>query len=331
MSQGITLSQALRVFQGELGCGDEEDSRDSTLEAVRASIEYLLLNGGGDILREWFVVVHNGRFTFPRDLETPVKYKFGRKADLGFGMVNSAHFPYSSQSISNCCGYGNWDELRIAVKPNKVATQFQPPKQGLRLVATTRDDRDVGKKIMVNGNRCKNPLKPTHYGHKTSGEYLTIYKEDDPKKKYGAWIFDEITGVVKDQTCSYVMLSGIDTLNEEWYFLSHYTPDETIPRYTEGELFACDCSCDFELHILGRVSPNINYCRNEDILPLNSFEMLRLLAKRARYDDSGDLNEVNAYEQRIQRLIKKQVAYQQPPGRHPSVALGASGATLSNI
>jgi hypothetical protein len=331
MAQGITLYQAIRIFQGELGCGDE-DSRESTLEAVRASIEYLLLNGGGDILREWVVPVRNGRFTFPRDLETPVKYRCGRKADFGFGAVQDAYFPYSSQSISSCCGYGNWDELRIAVKPNKVYTQFQPPKQGLRLVATTKDDRDVGKKIMINGNRCHNPLKPTHFGHKTSGELLTIYKEDDPNKKYGAWIFDEITGVVKDETCAYVMLSGIDTICKDWYFLSHYTPDETIPRYTEGELFMCGCGeCDFEMHILGRVSPNVNYCRDEDILPINSYELLRLLAKRARYDETGDLNEVNAYEQRIQRLIKKQVAYQQPPGRNPSFALGASGATLTNI
>lgn len=330
MSQGITLQKAIEVFQGELGCTGE-DGREDIVDIIRTSIEFILLNGGGDILREWIVTVRNGVFTFPRDLETPVKYKLDRKADLGYGPIHSAHYPYSSQSITSCCGYSDWSELNIAIKPNKVATEFPPPKNGVRLIATTRDCRDIGKKIMVNGKQCKKAIYPTHNGHKTAGELLTIYAEDDNEKLYGAWIVDEITGVIKDPTCSYVMLSGIDS-NGVIYHLSHYTPDETIPRYTQGALYSC-CGngCDFDLYILGRISPNIQYTRDEELLPIASLELLRLLAKRAKYDESGDFNEVNVLENRIRITIKKLVAYQQAASNQLSFDLAASGSSLSNF
>lgn len=334
MGRAITLAKAIEVFSQELGCSSQ---REDLIDLIQSSIEYLLFSGGGNILREWQVTVRDGVFTFPRDLETPIKYRCSRTATFGYGTINSAFFPYSSQSISNCCGFNDWDSLRININANKVPTEFKPPKTGVRLVATTRDCRDVGKKIMVNGNRCKNPVLPTHNGYKTAGELLTIYAEDDNEKKYGAWIFDEITGVIKDETCSYVMLSGLDPKCNEFYFLSHYTPDETVPMYTEGSLHTCMCGgncsggCDFTLHILGRISPSMNYIRDEDILPISSFELLRLLAKRASYDESSNFNQVVSIEARIEKLIKKQVAYQQAANRQLSFSLPASGATILNI
>lgn len=334
MSRGITLAKAISVFEGELGCGN---SREFLIDIIQTSIEYMLFSGGGEILREWQVPVRNGVFTFPRDLETPVKYRCGRTASQGYGTFNSAYYQYSSQSIQNCCDYGDFDSLRLNIRPNKTPTQFQPPKKGVRVLATTRECKDVGKKIMVGGNRCKNPILPLHNGYKTSGELLTIYAEDDNNKKYSAYIFDEITSVVKDETCGYVMLSGLETNYNEFYFLSHYTPDETSPMYTQGALHYCVCGgncsggCDFNLHILGRISPSILYIRDEDILPISSFEILRLLAKRARFDESSNFNEVANIEARIEKIIRKQVAYQQASTRQFSFSLAGSGATLSNI
>ncbi len=77
MSTGITLHEAISEFSRELGCSGEFD-RDYLLRQVRCAMEHLLVNGGGDILREWHIGVRSGRFTFPRDLETPIKYKFSK-------------------------------------------------------------------------------------------------------------------------------------------------------------------------------------------------------------------------------------------------------------
>lgn len=334
MSQGITLAKALDVFSGELGCGGE-NYRDDLLDSVQASLEFLLLNGGGELLREWVVTVRNGKFTLPLDLETPLKYKVGSTATLGYGSINSPYYSYGSQSVSSCCGYSDWNSLQIQINANKVPTAFKPPDGvALRLLATTKDERDVGKNLMVNGKRYGLPVLPTHNGFKTAGELLPIFLEGSDDIAYGAWEFDDITGVIKDYTCAYVMLSGIDECNNT-YFLSHYTPDETVPQYTECQLFNCNygCgnSCDFFLHMLGRVKPGIRYIRNEDILPISSVEILRLLAKRARYDQSGDFQEVAVLEQRIATTIRKQVAYQQAPIRALSYNLSGSGASLSNI
>lgn len=330
MAHGITLAQAIGVFERELGCTGG-DGRDAILDAIQDGIEFMLFHGGGELLREWIVTVRRGRFTFPRDLETPIKYKVGCTAEQGFGTIRSSFYPYSSQSITNCCGYNDWD-INISVAANRVATQFHPNEKGVRLLATTRDDNDVGKKIMVQGNRCKNPVQPLHNDFKTAGELLTIYKEDDPNKKYGAWLFDEITGVVKDPTCSYVTLWGYEDITKGFTFLSHYTPDEEVPQYREGQISSCGVGCcDFELHILGRIAPGIRYSRDEDILPISSIGILNLLAKRARYYDSGDHDKVGVIEERLRVLIKKQVAYQQKSARQLSFSLGASGATLANI
>lgn len=331
MGQGITLEKARKVFSDELGCSFD---REELLDIIQANIEFLLHNGGGDILREWTVPIKQGRFTFPRELEVPVKYNFSTDASLGFGTFHSSFYPYSSNSVSRCCGYMDWNELEISIKPNKVATYYNPPPKGGRIVATTRSDVDVGKRIIVQGERCghpiNNPIKSLHNGYKIEGEILTIYKEDDPDKKYSAYVFDTITGVVKDETCDYVMLSVLDDCNN-WYFLSHYTPDETVPRYTEGFLHKCSCDpCDLWINILGRVSPSIRYTRDEEILPINSHDMLKMLAQRARYNDSGNFKELEAIEVRIARSIRKQVAYQQAAHRHLSFSLGASGATLTN-
>lgn len=338
---GITLGKALTTFASELGCGEDND-RDALIDTVVQAIEHLMFNGGGDILREWKVIVRNGRFTFPKDLETPIKYKFSRLPNAGFGSFHSPYLSYSSTGIKNCCGYYDWDNHQFAVSANKVATTYHPPKCGLRMIATTRDTRDVDKQIMVGGKLRNMAVAPWHHNFKTSGELLPIYMEDDPNKKYGAWKFDEITHVIKDLTCSYIMLSGIDD-NNTFYFLSHYHPDEEVPQYTEGELFRCPTpflnlfmngdfrSCDFLVHILGRTNPSTRYIRDEDIIPIDSTEVLKLLAKRARYDANGDFNEVAILEQRIRVLIKKTVAYQQAPIRQLSVNLAGSGASLSNL
>ena len=330
MAGALTLAKAIDVFSRELGCTEREELLDS----VAAAIEFMLLNGGGEILREWKIVVRDGRFTFPRDLETPVKYKFSRLPDAGFGTVHSAYYSYSSNAVGRCCGYNDYESIQIETKANRVFSKFRPPKCGVQLLATTRDEKDVGKKIMVNGKHRGMDNAPTHFGAKTAGELLTIYHEDDNDKKYGAWIFDDITGVVKDQTCSWVMLTGLSA-NNNWYFLSHYHPDDEIPAFVEGELFSCpnwcDWYCDSYLHILGRIDPIARYARDEEILPVTSFEMLRLLAKRARYDEKGDFDQVAAMENRIIVLIKKQIAYQQEASNQMSFTLGSSGASITSL
>jgi len=335
MATGITLGDAIRVFQKELGCGgfDDEDVRETVLDAIHSALEYMLFSGGGEILREWIVTVRDGRFTFPRDLETPIKYRFGETANSGFGTVFSGYYAYSSQSVKTYAGFSEWDDYRISSNVNKVPTQFQPPKSGAHLCLTTRNKDDVGKQVMVMGKFNGLPIAPMHNGYKTAGELLKIYHESDKRKKYSAWKFDEVTAVVKDPTCSYVMLSAVLPETQEFFFLSHYHPDEEKPQYTEGRLYSngyADC-CDFQLHILGRISSDIKYVRDEELLLITSFQMLQFLAKRARYDDTGDLNEVAAYENRIERIIKKQVAYQQKSNRQLSVNLQASGHTLTNL
>lgn len=337
---GITLAKAISAFARELGCGGSDSDRDSLLDEVTKGIEYLLLNGGGEILREWIVVVRNGRFTFPYNLETPVKYKFKRFPNAGYGVFNSAYLSFGSNGLQKGIDYYDWT-TKFAVTANKVASTYQPPDQGVRLIATTKDPRDVGKQLMISGKQRGFDIAPITNGYKTAGMVLPIYLENDPEKTYSTYMVDEVTSVVKDETCSYVMLSGIDNIGE-LYHISYYHPDETVPQYTEGELFMCPPwyaylftglnfrQCDFLLHILGRICPTTRYVRDEEIVPIDSFEMLDLLAKRARYKEAGDFEEMGVIEQMIQRLIKKYVAYQQPPGRQLSFNLKGSAASLTN-
>jgi len=233
--------------------------------------------------------------------------------------------------VQTCSGYNNWD-TDISLRTNKIPVQHQPSCE-VRLVLTTRNDLDVGKKVMVGGKQRGFDITPVHEGHKTSGELLTIYKETDPNKEYSSYTFDEITSIVKEPTCDYVMLSGI-AASGQMYHLSFFHPDDEVVAYTECEVMSClgwHINSDYELYILGRVNPSIRYIRDEDILPLSSFELLKLLAKRASYDETGNYQEVGIIEQRLKTVIKRQVAYQQASKQGISIGLKASGASLTNI
>lgn len=327
---GITVARALDVFQSELGSGG---SRDDLIGAVTESLEFLLLNGGGEFLKEWCVPIHeDGRVVLPRDLRTPVKYRFGETPDLGYGVFHSPYQTYSSNGL-NPTGYREWTP-KMVMEANSVATHFKLPYTGARLVATTRDDRDVGKAIMVSGTRGGHKIAPLHNGYKTAGEPLTIYHEEDPDKKYSAYTFDTIESVVKDETCDYVMLSGIDGAHK-FYHVAFYHPDETVPLYKEVRLLhwpKCSVVSYMPvLFILGRVDPSMRYIRDEELLPVASHELLRMLAKRKNYMENGDFKEQAALEQQIINLIRKYVAYQQPPGRSASVSIRGSGGVISNL
>ena len=331
MSGAVTLSKALSVFAKELGCS-VNGSRELLTNIVTRSVEYLLLNGGGDILREWKLPVSNGRTTLPRDLRTPVKYRIsaGCCGVNSLGAFSSPYFRYSSNSVTSCCGYNDWDP-QFSVSPNYVYTQYKLPSYGARLLATTTDERDVGKHLVVSGVSKGFVISPTHNGIKTSGELLPIFHIDDPDKKLSAWEFDDITGVTKDETCNYVMLSAFDT-QDNVFHLSYYTPDEITPQYTEINLQALQTyGREFTIEILGRVNPSIEYLRDEDIIPIDSFEILNILAKRARYDESGNYTEVANMENRLKRLINQYVSYQAAPNRYMSIKFRGSSGSLTNM
>lgn len=329
---GITLAKAIEVFQREVA----SLSPDVVKDVITTSLEFMLINGGGQILREWKVLAKQGKFTFPRDLESPVKYKLSNDASWGFGTFASPYHSYSSSSIKSCCGYADWN---IETKANRVFTQYDLPKSGVYLYYTTRSQQDAsvkncdgiyeGPSIIVNGKMNGKEIAPTHNNFKTSGEVLTLYHEDDPNKNHSSFCINEITGIYRDPTCDWAMLTGICPNSGKQYFLSHYHPDETTPAYQQGQIIGC--GPEVCLHVLGRINPSIEYTREEEILPIASFEILRLLAIRARYEEGKDLKLIAAMEQRIKNTIQKYRAYQQKPKRGVSMRLGASGASLANI
>lgn len=303
------------------------------LEAIAEAIEFMLHSGGGELLREWVLPVHSGRFTLPRDLATPVKYKILNTASGGFGIFQSPYLSYSSAGVKTCIGYADW---QFEVKSRKVATQFRLPPRGLHLVLTTKNKKDVGKKASIAGKKDGMLIAPIHRGKPTAGEILTIYLEDDPNKKFSSFLFHEVTNVVKDITCDYVMLSGLEDGSNVPYFLSHFHPDEEVPTYTEVELYQCPTfsypsQCDTWIHVLGRINPSIVYQREEDVLPISSFQMLKLLAKRAKYDSQNEFKNVGIMEARIFQIIKKERKYQQAPGRTLSFNLAAGSGSLTNL
>jgi len=137
---GITLIHAIKEFVRELGCPDD---RETLINRVTEAIEWLLLNGGGDILHEWRIPVRRGKTTLPRTLETPVKFKFERCAVGGFGTFTTEYSSYSSIGVKPCYGFTDWDPL-FETKANRVATQFEPPRCGIQVIATTAKSIDCG-------------------------------------------------------------------------------------------------------------------------------------------------------------------------------------------
>lgn len=325
---GITLAEALKAFGREVGV---QEGRDCLIDDIRCQTEFMLYHGGGEFLREWCLLANSGKFTFPYDLEAPIKYQFGDKPGMGLGVWESPFYSYSTGALMNCCGFNTWNKITCQVLPNRTPTQYQPPRCCSYIMATTCDDRDVGKHIQVSGKFNGFELAPIHHGYKTAGEILPIYHRDDPDKKHSSYAYDEVTAVTKDLTCDYVTLSGFIKDTKVPFFLSHYHPDEETPMYQQGLIRGCGMGCDVPIRILGRINPSIRYIRDEQILPITSYDMLSVLAKRCRYDKASDFENVVFMEQRLRAIIRTQVMYQQKSGQDVSFDLAGSGATLSNI
>lgn len=318
---GITLAKAKTFFARELGdCLNPSE----LLDTIAVAIEYCLLSGGGKILREWNLLVRDGFCTLPKDLQTPVKYKFSNGQADAF---RSAYYSYSSSAFNGCIGF---NDFKAAFLPNKTGTQYRIPAGGVRILATTTDDRDVGpEKIMINGTQRGMQISPTHQGFKTSGELLSIYHKEDPNKNYSAYYFNDITSVVKDPTCEYITLSGIDK-NGTFYHLSKYHPDEERVEYNEIQFFGAPAG-DMTVKVLGRIDPSVVYSRDEDILPLDSLELLKLLAKRAKYDQDGSFDKVQIMEQRIANIINRTVRYQEATLKTLDFSGNSNGYSITNI
>lgn len=317
---GITLAKAKTFFARELG---ECSNSTELLDTIAVAIEYCLLSGGGKILREWNLLVRDGLCTLPKDLQTPVKYKFANGSADAF---RSAYYSYGSSAFNGCAGF---NDFKAAFNPNKTGTQYRIPRAGARLLFTTTDDRDVGKQVMVNGTQRGMQISPTHEGFKTSGELLTIYHKEDPDKKYSAYYFNEVTSIVKDPTCDYITLSGI-TADGTFYHLSKYHPDEERVEYNEVTFFGAPQG-DMAVKVLGRIDPSVIYSRDEDILPLDSLELLKLLAKRAKYDQDGSFDKVQVMEQRIGSIINRTVRYQEAVIKQLNFSPNSGGYSITNI
>lgn len=326
--KAITLEKARDYFSRELSCAGDVEYLD---DHIHEAIEFTMFHGGADIIREWSVIVTEGRFTFPSDLETPIRYKFCRRPDWGYGTFYSNYHSFSSSGVKEYGDYYDWN-ISLDAKSQRVFTQYRPPNCGVYICATTKCDADVGKQLIVSGKYKGNPIISVYNGHKVNGEVIDIYHENDEDKRHSRFCFDEFTGVTKDKTTDYVHFFGYGKNTREPYFLSHYTPCDENPSFREGEVFSQPAwCCESELFILGRVSPHIRYTQGEQVLPITSLELLRLLSKRAKYIDSGDFNEINNIEARIKGIIKKQVAYQQKPNNGLSFNFLGSGGSLTSL
>jgi hypothetical protein len=187
---------------------------------------------------------------------------------------------------------------------------------------------------MVSGTQGVHAISVIHNGYKVAGEPLTIQGEADTDKKYSAYAFDTITSVIKDETCDYVMLSAVDNKGR-FYHVAFYHPDETVPQYRVVQLYGWpQCSNHSYvpvIHILGRVDPTMRYIRDEEILPVASNEILRMLALRKRHVENAEFDKQAALEQQILNLNRKYVAYQQAPGKSMSVSIRGSGGAVTNL
>jgi hypothetical protein len=85
------------------------------------------------------------------------------------------------------------------------------------------------------------------------------------------------------------------------------------------------------MHILGRVDPDHRYERDNDIIPVSSLTMLKLMAKRAKYVQGGNYKELTAVEANLQKLIRRQVAYFGAPKKNYTYNIATSGGSVTNL
>ena len=153
---------------------------------------------------------------------------------------------------------------------------------------------------------------------------------DDNDKKYSAYKFDKIHSIVKDKTYDYIQLHAIDEKGNITH-LSTYHPDETAVEYDEIRFNNLHYCGDFCLCIMGRIDPIIRYTRDEDVIPVDSLEALKLLAKRAKYDRIGDYEKVQIIEQRLARNISRTIRYQEAALKSLDIHVNNSYASVTSI
>ena len=283
-------------------------------------------------------------------METPLKFKFSERPNSGFGTFFTPYYTYSSQAVKEHSSYRKWD-LAMSSLPGFAFTQYEPPSCGGCIIATTTAEEDFGKEIAVSGSYKGMKIAPKerviadHDGElevvwcdKTDGEILQVQMEEECSNPenishhLSSYTYDKIDGIyLKGNFCDYVTLHAYDDEGKS-HFLGHLHPDDKCPKFRRATLTSHPHICsEVCIHILGRISPYTEYKRGTDVLPISSLNMLKLLARRAGYNEKGDINEAAAMKQEIKDLIRLEVAYQQEPNRHLSMGLGASGGTIRNL
>lgn len=302
----LTVGQVLDDIKRVLGGVDDETAYARLNDAV----EILSTESDWDPLLGYVdVCVGCDRFaTLPREVGTVLAVTINGEPALGHNWLFRFHANGPGTSFRTV-GY-HWVEGR------PVATQLDPPADGLRLGATLESADDDGTPLRVFGYDADgNWIRSTEGGVIVDGVLVpTTYGVVTPTTS----IVKRITRVSKPATAGIVKLFTISEDGQDLTQIAEYAPDELEPSYRRIQV---SHPCSWVRVAFKNSSTTL--AKAGDLIPLHSRYALVMMCKSLKKFDEDRIEEGEKYRQlSIDFLRKKQLSISVPEGPSIQIAQG---------
>lgn len=192
--------------------------------------------------------------------------------------------------------------------------------QQYKLVAFSDDREDFisGKTLKIRGfsHRLQEitiTLKINSWSDETEGLVQGSWEDNNISEEY----MRQVSQVYKPVTRGYVSLYAVDPVTSRMHFLSKMHPKEERPSYRRYKVLnkCCGTTCLLLLIKMKYITPE----EDDDILPIQNLDALKLMVQALREEDAKNLQLSLVLEEKAKILLNKQLAHKEVSSGTPVI------------
>lgn len=282
----FSLGKILKWASDITGKGLRAD-RENLIDLVREALEALSSEQSLEDVRKWCIPSCGCLVTIPREMADPIKYRVGDKT----GPVRDQFYEFKGTAPKDC------PDMKTDLKFQGTSPIFfDLPTQGGRVAARSLNTfaPEATPVLLVQGKDIYGrEVFHTHEGKTDVGERVAIAQPSDAPE-YSKTIFKEITSVrIIDAELNIQLIwcnaKEYGQTPFEMGLLAFYDPGEEMPCFRRYSFPAMDCSCCYNVEILGNLRiPELRY--DNELIRGFSSNAIRNMIRAVYYSTKNDIN-----------------------------------------
>jgi hypothetical protein len=291
---------------------------------INDALERLIDDQDWECMRKFMrISVCNRAFSLPYNVEkllwadtngTPARI-FGQAYQFLSSGPGDLDYRASSSCFQDLADKGDDWPVQFDV-PKQYVLEGEPDEtiypEGMVLAAFCTEEDDVDVELNIRGFR--HDATEIGVSETVRGETLVVQRwtggtEGLIRRSPGASgftttenYFQDVSRVIKPVTKGYITLYAVDVANDYFFLLAKYHPKQTIPQFRRYNV--TNHSLNVQTNILTLVKlRHIPLIGDDDIVPLDSLQALKLMIMAIREEDSGNIEGSIAFEQKARFVM----------------------------